>query len=61
MNLVPTEADERNEKFLYGFMIASFVFTGIIWLLVIALRTRIMLAATIFQEAAKALGRLPSV
>lgn len=59
--MAPAEADERNEKFLFGFMIASFVFTGIVWLLAIALRKRIMLSATIFQEAAQALGRLPSV
>lgn len=57
----PTDAEERNKRFLYGFMIASFVFTGIVWLLIIIMRNRIILAANMFKEASKALGRMPQV
>eukprot|EP00049_Salpingoeca_infusionum_P017614 m.353687 g.353687 ORF g.353687 m.353687 type:complete len:667 (-) comp16820_c0_seq1:211-2211(-) len=55
------DVDVRNEKFLKILFIIVCVVTGIIWLLVIALRNRIRLAVTILQEASKALASIPAL
>lgn len=55
------DSDRRNKRFLYGMTFASFVFTAIVWIIIIALRNRIRLAVAIFEEASSALRTLPQV
>eukprot|EP00730_Choanoeca_flexa_P015721 TRINITY_DN7282_c1_g2_i2.p1 TRINITY_DN7282_c1_g2~~TRINITY_DN7282_c1_g2_i2.p1 ORF type:complete len:670 (+),score=191.83 TRINITY_DN7282_c1_g2_i2:67-2010(+) len=55
------DSDERNERFLFGIMIAAFVFTSLVWIVIIALRNRIRLAVAIFEEASVALRALPQL
>jgi hypothetical protein len=55
------DSDSRNKTFLYGLMIAAFIFTTIVWIVIIALRNRIRLAVAIFEEASSALRNLPQV
>eukprot|EP00045_Choanoeca_perplexa_P009111 m.85985 g.85985 ORF g.85985 m.85985 type:complete len:648 (+) comp14756_c0_seq1:48-1991(+) len=57
----PLDSDERNERFLYGAMIAAFVFTAVVWIIVIALRDRIRLSVAIFEEASSCLRNLPQL
>lgn len=55
------DEDIRNERFFMGFFIASAVFTGIIFLIVLVLRNRIRLTVALFEEASKAALRMPQL
>eukprot|EP00056_Hartaetosiga_gracilis_P001793 m.47682 g.47682 ORF g.47682 m.47682 type:complete len:668 (+) comp10783_c0_seq2:41-2044(+) len=49
----------RNERLLFWLMIILWVFTAIVWLIALALQSRIRLSVTIFQKASKAIVRMP--
>lgn len=63
LNATPSDqrldTDERNERVLYGMMIFLFVFTGLLWLITLALRNRIRLSVVILEQASKAVARMP--
>lgn len=65
LNATPSDqrldTDERNERVLYGMMIFLFVFTGLLWLITLALRNRIRLSVVILEQASKAVARMPWV
>ena len=51
----------RNIKFFHGLSIVWTIFTGIMFLLLVALRKKIWIAATLYMEASKALFSTPSM
>jgi hypothetical protein len=60
-NQAVLDSDKNNRDFLKGLFIVSFIFTAIVWLVVIALRNRIRLSVAIFEEASSALRTLPQI
>eukprot|EP00054_Salpingoeca_dolichothecata_P026510 m.189895 g.189895 ORF g.189895 m.189895 type:complete len:667 (+) comp25677_c0_seq7:74-2074(+) len=58
---VRLEEEEDNVKMFLAFAIISSIFTGLFLLILLAMRNRIRLAVTIFQEASDAIGSMPLI